>query len=137
MALKNKGVELGPMCMFLGIRRRADYGQMLEELNTWCKNGIAFTYLAISREPETPADHDNIPMTREKRPSTVKITYGGHVTKAITDNHEVFGDHMTAPNNLILYCGKAGKIPEDLAECIVKSLIKYGIAEVDARKMWV
>lgn len=56
------------MCLFLGIRRRADYGAMLEELNTWCKEGIAYTYLAISREAETPADHVSIPMTRDKRP---------------------------------------------------------------------
>lgn len=137
LALHQTGVKLGPMCMFLGIRRRADYGQMLEELNTWSKEGIANTYLAISREAETPADHGDIPMTKEKRPKTVKITYGGHVTKSITDNYEVFGEHMTSPNNLILYCGKAGKIPEDLTETIIKALGKYGINEQESRKMWV
>lgn len=44
---------------------------------------------------------------------------------------------MTAPNNLILYCGKAGKIPEDLTETIIKALDKYGIKETESRKMWV
>lgn len=92
---------------------------MLEELNTWCANNIASCYLAISRETETPAEgFEKIPMTKEKRAPTVKITYGGHITKAITDSYEVFGEHMTAQNNLILYCGKAGKIPEELTECI-------------------
>lgn len=87
---------------------------MLEELNTWCKEGIANTYLAISRESETPQNFENIPMTHEKRAATVKITYGGHITKSILDNYEVFGNHMTSDNNRILYCGKAGKIPDDL-----------------------
>ena len=36
---------------------------------------------------------------------------------------------MTAPNNLILYCGKAGKVPDELAEVNTKALIKYGISE--------
>lgn len=112
-------MELGPFALFLGIRRRADYGPMLEELNTWCSNNIAHCFLAISRETETPVEGaDKIPMTKGKRAPTVKITYGGHITKAIVDNYEVFGEHMTAPNNLILYCGKAGKIPEELAENI-------------------
>lgn len=43
---------------------------------------------------------------------------------------------MSAENNLILYCGKAGKIPEDLTETILKALTKCGIPEDDARKMW-
>lgn len=64
---------------------------MLDELNIWCKNGISHTYLAVSREYETPADNCDIPMTKEKRPETVKITYGAHITNAIIENYEVFG----------------------------------------------
>lgn len=136
LALKKQGEQLGPMCLFLGIRRRRDYGQMLDELNTWCRNGISHTYLAVSREYETPADNLDIPMTRDKRPETVKIMYGAHITNAIIENYEVFGQHMMASNNLILYCGKAGKIPEDLTETILKALMKCGILEGSARKMW-
>ena len=29
------------MCVFLGLRRREDYGQILDELNEWCKAGVA------------------------------------------------------------------------------------------------
>lgn len=59
-------------------------------------------------------------MTHEKiDKEKVLIEYGQHITTSIRNNYQVFGDHMTAPNNLILYCGKAGKVPEDLNECII------------------
>lgn len=78
------------------MRRRSDYGFMLDELNDWCKAGVADAYLAISREKGTPDEHDDLPMTHEKRAENVKLLFGGYVTKSIAQNYAVFGETMTA-----------------------------------------
>lgn len=134
---------LDPYMTFIGLRRESDLKELVDELKDFVRKGIATIFVAFSREEKerewfeiTPDGIDGHTLADTDK-TAFCAEYKCHVTRLMGEYANTIRSFVTSKDTCVItYCGKAGKVPQEIEGVILQSLVNSGMTEEDAKARW-
>jgi len=133
-----RGGAIDPLVLFLGLRRESDCPEVMEMLKACVRDGVATIFVALSREKgESESFVDTLPPAGREQPCEYFLARGCHVTDLLRTHGEVLARILAGEGDAELaYCGKAGKVPEDVRDAVLGGMEAAGVAHDTALARW-